>query len=96
MTSSISLYIGLGPGSNPNRFHYDDYFKAVEAKKAIVLGPSTLPGITEAGGFVVTIEVHGYDTGRNQPIDNLIEITTQVGESSASVQLDAKNNDLEA
>ena len=56
----------MGYDSNPNQFDYDILYKNIPGgMKSLLLSPGTLPAADDAGGFVVAIEVNGWDIANN-------------------------------
>ena len=68
MTDEINVYITKGMDSNPNEFNYDFLFKKIKANRNLILNNGALGlGKDDIEGFVIAVEVLGFDELNNTP-----------------------------
>jgi hypothetical protein len=84
-SSSFSVYVGYGVDSNPDQYTYDAMFKDVAPGRTLSFTEQSL-GLAPGAGFVAAVQVHGYLTGSNTALENLVTVTlTEVDPKMSSL-----------
>ena len=73
-SSSFSVYVGYGADSNPDPYTYDVMYKDVAPGRTLTFTEQSL-GLAAGTGFVAAVQVHGYLTGSNTALENLVQVT---------------------